>query len=1172
MIPHDTLFGAVVAEHKGTQPPLVLAKASHRGDGAFGPAQTLAQIGRAPRGLAVLDIDADGDLDLITASHDENTVSLRRNEGGDFAGGGDFHAVSRPQAMAIADLDGDTRPDLVVTGETDTAILIGEAGGFERPLERSFGAELEGVAVGDMDADGLTEVVLPDRRAGRLLVLPGGLRGPTTAAECHPYALVDGERRCGALDALRPGAIALGDFDGDRRLDVVTAGDGKLRVLCGEPGRGLGCAWPEVEGRGEVMALAVADLDGDATQDLVTVECAPNRVGVLMGDGAGAFAPLETPLPRCPSSLAIAELTGDGQPDLLLGLTANGRAELLLLVGAGDGTFAAAETIDLGPADAGARVLAAAADVSGDGALDLLAATTAGVGGVVYARMARGSAAYPPRETLVLGPEIQAATLADVNHDGWPDVVALSPRLSTVELRLSVDGAFDSGASIDLPFEPWSVLPVDVDRDGRTDLAVTDEEGRELVVLIGDGEGGFAVDHQRTLAQCPVPAPERCGVAEERAHKRLELADLDADGSLELVAGTCAGDLAVLGDYAAGVGFASAARRFGTRCTDNFDFLDVDGRWAPLTFGRENTAFAVHLPEGAAELPGFRRVHAEGLSDADILGIVRGGNLDPLFPLYEVKGARLMVVDWWNDGADEISMTGFGENLGWRSTNTWFRPDGDLRAALEAPEAYLGWRNDFISWAPASRGETAADLNGDGRPDWLYPWAELDQIVWRLVAPEDWTRTRSPTGARSRSVRVGDANRDGAPDLLVTAPGAGTATLLRMPAPGLWRQRLADRLRARTPLPPGPSRHRVRQAMQRLDRLGVYLRAEGAGAQSLSFVLRSPRGECVALEAPAPDEQGVVRLHARWDELDFGPMLGWQPQGDWVLEVENEGDLTPALLDFEILTWGAFVGPSPGSRQSAPKALRMRNGALGRALRETTLGGVDSVALSCGDTHSPGGDAPERWFELEVAEARSVELRVAADFPAALELRRGACVDEGAVLDCDAGSFGPRLAPRVLEPGTWCVVVDGDLRGAHEVARGGRFDLFATLDEGWARPDDPPALAQCDAPAPIERSIACGEATCEGESVCCAGFAGTRCAAGEVCGGGELAITCDGPEECAPGERCCAGFPLGAACLAECGANDQIRCHEDADCGGLRCQSCDFPPLGAVMVCADDCP
>ena len=95
-----------------------------------------------------------------------------------------------------------------------------------------------------------------------------------------------------------------------------------------------------------------------------------------------------------------------------------------------------------------------------------------------------------------------------------------------------------------MPLRPWSFVATDLDRDGAVDLVVTDQDGLRLVVLRGDGTGAFSVDHERALGVCP-QVPDRCGVGAELAHERLRVADLDADGRLELHVGTCAGAINV---------------------------------------------------------------------------------------------------------------------------------------------------------------------------------------------------------------------------------------------------------------------------------------------------------------------------------------------------------------------------------------------------------------------------------------------------------------------------------------------------------------------------------------------------------------------------------------------------------------------------------------------------
>ena len=78
----------------------------------------------------------------------------------------------------------------------------------------------------------------------------------------------------------------------------------------------------------------------------------------------------------------------------------------------------------------------------------------------------------------------------------------------------------------------------------------------------------------------------------------------------------------------------------------------------------------------------------------------------------------------------------------------------------------------------------------------------------------------------------------------------------------------------------------MRQSTHRVDELAVVSRIEGASPGDLTFVLRSPGGQCIALPAPEPVE-GIIRLHADASNVDLSPMLGWQPHGEWRLELRG---------------------------------------------------------------------------------------------------------------------------------------------------------------------------------------------------------------------------------------------------------------------------------------------
>jgi hypothetical protein len=360
-----------------------------------------------------------------------------------------------PASIAVADVNGDGKGDLLVVncgtdascdGSGSIAVLLGNGDGtFQTAVTYDSGGILaSSVAIADVNGDGKPDLVVANCGSefdcfgtGSAGVLLGN--GDGTFQPVVTYS----------SGGLGTRSVAVADVNGDGKLDVIVTNcaycsvSGTVAVLLGNGDGTFQSAVTYSSGGNGARSVAVADLNGDGKPDLVVANCADEvcfsgngTIGVLLGNGDGTFQPAASYDSGGinASSVAIGDVNGDGKLDLLVANTNS--CTVGEMIGNGDGTFQPVATFDgCGLDPLGGPASVTLADVDGDGKLDLLLGSDG-----PELMLGNGDGTFQPVVTYDPGVGGALFGLGEVNGDGKPDL-AVATSLNGVGVLLNNNGA-----------------------------------------------------------------------------------------------------------------------------------------------------------------------------------------------------------------------------------------------------------------------------------------------------------------------------------------------------------------------------------------------------------------------------------------------------------------------------------------------------------------------------------------------------------------------------------------------------------------------------------------------------------------------------------------------------------------------------------------------------------
>ncbi|MDH3463320.1 MAG: FG-GAP-like repeat-containing protein, partial [Acidimicrobiia bacterium] len=486
----------------------------HENDGSQNFTEhTISTQALGARSVYATDVDADGDIDVLSASADDDTIAWYENDG---TQGFTERLISTTadgaRSVYAADVDGDGDVDVLSASANDDTIAWYENDGSQSFTERVISTTADGSAsvhVADVDDDGDIDILSASEGDDTIAWYEND---GTQNFSAHPVSsTADGASAAHAADV---------DLDGDIDLLSASANDNKV-------------AWYENDGAQNFTVHAIstsadggrsvhsADVDGDGDMDVLSASEADDKIAWYENDGAQGFIErVITTSADGAGSIFATDVDLDGDIDVLSASALDDRVAWHENRTIHHSATFPSETV-ISTTALGARWVSAE-DMDGDGDVDVLSASRDDDKIAWYEN--DGDQGFS--EHLISSSAIQARSVyvTDIDRDGDVDALSASIQDSKIawyenrwnEPTMDFAGYVISQSALNAR----SAFAVDVDGDGDIDVLSASQSDDKIAWYENDGSQNFS-EHAISLS------------ADDA--RMVYAADLDNDGDVDVM-------------------------------------------------------------------------------------------------------------------------------------------------------------------------------------------------------------------------------------------------------------------------------------------------------------------------------------------------------------------------------------------------------------------------------------------------------------------------------------------------------------------------------------------------------------------------------------------------------------------------------------------------------------